>query len=142
MALNELLIISIQTRLKGSLLIGHCKQEPLVVLHNCPWARLRPLLQGGGGCSGAACALRGLQCPSMWSACLELCMHVWDCTSPSGVLCSCSRLCVPIWGCGCIYRVCVCIYGVVHVCLGLCTHVWGSAHLVLCMPNWDLYVPL
>lgn len=79
MALNELLIISIQTRLKGSLLIGHCKQEPLLVLHNCPWARPAQPLRGAqwGNALGWCVPLRG-GVVHQWG------VLIWDCAYPHG----------------------------------------------------------
>lgn len=150
MALNELLIISIQTRLKGSLLIGHHKQEPLLMLHNCPQASPAPLLRGvqwgdalGWWVSPAGSASLGLCVPG-WGCvclsrvvhtCLELCMRVWGCTCPSGVVCSSLGLCMPVWACACLC-------GVVHACMGLwllvqsCVHPRKAvrAHLGLCVP--------
>lgn len=124
MALNELLIISIQTRLKGSLLIGHCKQEPLLMLHNCPWARPARLLRGArwgdalGWCvplRGGVVRLRGVL--------------VWGCACPH--VHARQRLCVPIWGYAhlsrvvCVVWICVCLSGVVFSSLGLCLPVSG-----------------
>lgn len=142
MALNELLIISIQTRLKGSLLIGHRKQEPLVVLHNCPWARLRPLLQGTWqgdalgqrmpcGVWGAhACGMPVPGCACMCGTVhplLELCVPVQVSVCPSGVVdartgfvCAYVGLCMSIWGCACVC-------GAVCAHLGLCMSIWGCA---------------
>lgn len=135
MALNELLIISIQTRLKGSLLIGHLKQEPLLVLHNCPPARGLPACSGGtvwGVClSGAVRVRLGLCMPSWGCTCLPigLYMHIQGCACLSGLvlvlikLCMhVMRWCMPLWGCKCPS-------GVVHACLGLCMPSWGCMFL-------------
>jgi len=108
MALNELLIISIQTRLKGSLLIGHRKQEPLLVLHNCPRASPARLLRGArwGDALGRCVPLRGVGHPSGGTVCLSgvvragpgLYAHVRGCVVPSGVVCSGQGLCMRVWG--------------------------------------------
>lgn len=87
MALNELLIISIQTRLKGSLLIGHRKQEPLLVLHNCPLLEVHSAGAWGVTLSGMGWPSRG-PCPPPGSV------------SPPGV-CAHAGLCVLIWGYAC-----------------------------------------
>lgn len=119
MALNELLIISIQTRLKGSLLIGHRKQEPLLVLHNCPLLEVHGTgvrgvtLSGMGWPSRGPCPPPGF-CVPTWGvrpcravhARLGLCMLI-------GSRCTHERLCTPIWGCACLF-------GAVCALLGLC----------------------
>lgn len=109
MALNELLIISIQTRLKGSLLIGHRKQEPLLVLHNCPLLEVHGTgvrgvtLSGMGWPSRGPCAPPGF-CVPTWGVCpcravrahFGLCMLI-------GSRCTHLGLCVSIWGCACLF---------------------------------------
>lgn len=84
MALNELLIISIQTRLKGSLLIGHRKQEPLLVLHNCPLLEVHSAGAWGVTLSEMGWPSRG-PCPPR-----GLCPHLG---------------CVPMQGCACSFGV-------------------------------------
>lgn len=113
MALNELLIISIQTRLKGSLLIGHCKQEPLLMLHNCPlskadsyWRCVRGLSPLGGLCSdlGVYIPIRNV-CAHM--GCLP-CRAVHACSGLSllrGSSCTHMGLCVDVEGCACLFEV-------------------------------------
>lgn len=111
MALNELLIISIQTRLKGSLLIGHRKQEPLLVLHNCPLLEVH-----GTGVRGVT--LSGMGWPSRGPC------------APPRVLCP-HLGCVPMQGCACSFWVMhanreqVYTFGAVRVHLGLCVSIWG-----------------
>lgn len=145
MALNELLIISIQTRLKGSLLIGHCKQEPLVVLHNCPCARLRPLLQS----TQQRDALGECVPCGVWGA--HPCgVPVWGCACMCGTVYPLLEFCVPVQGSVCQSGAMVACTGFVCAYMGLCMSVWGCAQMYgalfaqlgLYMPNWDLCVPV
>lgn len=86
MALNELLIISIQTRLKGSLLIGHCKQELLLMLHNCPLSKADSCWR----CVWGVFPLRG-PCPHLWVyiPTRNVCAHVGftPCRAVQGYAC-------------------------------------------------------
>lgn len=85
MALNELLIISIQTRLKGSLLIGHRKQELLLMLHSCPLLEVH-----SKGVLGSDPVWDGVAPPGV---CVPL-----QSLGPHLGLCAHAGLCVPVQG--------------------------------------------
>lgn len=104
------------------------------MLHNCPWARLRPLLQGTrwGDALGTR-ALRGRGAhpcgvPVWGCVCvcgtvhplLEFCVPVQGSVYPSGVVNAVQGLRVHIWGCACLF-------GVVHACILLCLPIWDCA---------------